>query len=78
MLYLTCEKEADGLCSGRLTSFLHNIIEVIKKGCLVTLDHFERFDRCGAPLAQLIIRTVQFRHCAVSTGRAFFPGLCCI
>ena len=73
MLYLICEKQANGLCNGRFTSSLHNIIEVTKKGCLVTLDHFERFDSCGAPIAELIIRTVQF-----GSAEPFFPGLCCI
>jgi hypothetical protein len=70
MLYLICEKEADGLCNGRFTSSLHNIIEVAENGCLITLDHFELFDRCGA---QLIIRTVRF-----GPVMPFFPGLCCI
>jgi hypothetical protein len=30
-----------GLWNGRLTSSLHNIIEVAKGGFLITLDHFE-------------------------------------
>src|ERR1019366_2218030 len=35
-------RKLTGLCNGRLTSSLHNIIEVAKGGCLITLDHFER------------------------------------
>jgi hypothetical protein len=71
MWYLTCTKKLTGLCNGRLTSSLHNIIEVAKGGCLITLDHFNRSIRTVCHFAKLTVKTVHF-----GSADPFFPGLC--
>jgi hypothetical protein len=39
---LLVQKTCQAICNGRLTSSLHDTIEVVQGGCLFTLDHIER------------------------------------
>ena len=73
MVYLTFEKEANGLCSGRLASSLHNIIEVAQKDVSSLWTTLSDSIVMARKLAELFVRTVQF-----GSAEPFFPGLCCI